>query len=40
MEEELRYGKRKKKKIKIFNLLFEIWLREWKEEVVEKGIKL
>lgn len=39
MEEELRYGKRKKK-IKIFNLLFEAWLREWKEEVVEKGIKL
>lgn len=40
MEEEFRYGKRKKKKIKIFNLLFEAWLREWKEEVVEKGIKL
>lgn len=39
MEEELRYGKRKKKKIKTPNPLFEAWLREWKEEAAEKGIK-
>lgn len=39
MEEELRYGKRKKKKIKTPNPLFETWLREWKEEAAEKGIK-
>lgn len=39
MEEELRYGKRKKKRIKTPNPLFEVWLREWKEEAAEKGIK-
>lgn len=39
MEEDLRYGKRKKKKMKTPNPLFEMWLREWKEEAAEKGIK-
>lgn len=39
MEEDLRYGKRKKKKVKTPNPLFETWLREWKEEAAEKGIK-
>ncbi|XP_061167176.1 crossover junction endonuclease MUS81-like [Saccostrea echinata] len=39
MERQALYGKRKKKKTKSPNPLFEMWLKEWKEEAAEKGIK-
>jgi crossover junction endonuclease MUS81 len=39
MEEESLYGKRKKKKIKTPNPLFEMWLEEWRQEAADRGIK-
>ncbi|XP_062616490.1 crossover junction endonuclease MUS81-like [Saccostrea cucullata] len=39
MESQALYGKRKKKKTKSPNPLFEMWLKEWKEDAAEKGIK-
>lgn len=40
MEEEgTLYGKRKKKRTRMPNPLFEMWLKEWKQEAADKGIK-
>nr|XP_022335009.1 crossover junction endonuclease MUS81-like isoform X1 [Crassostrea virginica] len=40
MEEEgPLYGKRKKKRTRMPNPLFEMWLKEWKQEAADKGIK-